>query len=403
MKQKQTKMRLFFTLLAVVILSGNFFAQEGIMNQGEMVSKNVYHEIQFTNTKEEIVQFVKLKNNSFKFIFDSGAPLAISYELQNSLQFPILHLVPLKDAHNNSDTIKIVLVDTIRVGALIFKDIPAVVIDLKNSPIGCQNIDGIVGSNIARFLIVQFDLSRNKIMLTDHRNKFTYTKTGEELPVVLDNQSNAFLKIHFNDTLIDTPHFDSGMGKLYDMNLNTALTLANIENKKPGAVYKGFGIPGQGILGNAKEESVYLINTNFRLGSNRIENAQIGTTQTVSRIGREILNYGTLTIDYINKQYSFKKYQRRLNKPKSNYGFEILVEENKVSIGIVWENTRAQKIGLTTGAEIVEVNGNTFQNKTSCEIEKILSREFSEKKLRVTYLDNGLKKNVVFKKIKPFK
>jgi len=392
-------MKYIFTLLAsLIIYGGNLFAQDDIMNQGEMVSKKVYHEISFANTKDEIVQFVTLKDKSFKFIFDTGAPLAISNELQNSYHYPILHLLPLKDAHNNSDTIKIVLIDTIQIGNIVFKDIPAVVIDFKNSPIGCQNIDGIMGSNIARFLFVQFDLSQNKIIFTDQRDKIIFAK--EKLPLMLDNQSNAFFKVNFNDTIIDSLHFDSGMGKLYDMNISTAKKLIGTFNDRTSNFYTGYGISGQGILGNAKEEELYLINTNFKLGNNIIENAQIGTTPTVSRIGRELLNYGTLTIDYINKQYSFEKYNHRLNQPKPNFGFGIITEENKVIVGVVWGNTKAQKAGLVSGTEIKEINGISFNNKTSCEIEKILETEFSRKKLRVTYLKSGIEKSIVLTAIK---
>ena len=221
-----------------------------------------------------------------------------------------------------------------------------------------------------------------------------------KLPIILDNQSNAFFKVNFNDTIIDSLHFDSGMGKLYDMNISTAKKLIVTFKDEKNNFYKGYGISGQGILGNAQEEETYLINTKFKLGNHIIENAQIGTTPTVSRIGRELLNHGILTIDYIRKQYSFEKYPHRLNHPKPNFGFEIITEENKVIVGVVWENTKAQKAGLVSGTEIKEINGIAFNSKSSCEIEKILEIEFSKKKLRITYLKSGIEKTRVFGLIK---
>jgi hypothetical protein len=390
--------RLFFITLTTFAISIDLFAQEDIMNKGEMISKNIYHEIPLNNTREEIVESVKLKGKSFKFIFDTGAPLAISKELQNSNKFSILQAVPLKDANNNSDTINIVLVDTIRIGEMLFKNIPAIVLDFKNSPIGCQNIDGIIGSNIARFLIVQFDLSKNKIIFTDQPSKITETTLTKKFPINLDNQSNAFFDVNFDNKIIDTVHFDSGMGKFYDMNIKKIDQLISVLDNKKNSVFKGYGVSGQGLLGNAKEEMVYLITTNLGLGNIQIENAQIGTTQTVSRIGRELLNYGTLTIDYISKQYSFEKYHQRLNSPKPSFGFEIITAANKVTVGVVWENTKAQKAGLISGTEILEINGKTFQNKDACEIEKELLDEFSKNKLKVVFIENGVKQKIILSK-----
>ena len=174
------------------------------------------------------------------------------------------------------------------------------------------------------------------------------------------------------------------------MNFTKALALIQDVNLTKSSVFKGFGVSGQGILGDAMAETVYLIHADFKLGIIKIEQAQIGTAPTVSRIGRELLNYGTLTIDYINSQYYFEKYPKRLNKPRPNFGFDIITEKNKVTVGVVWENTRAQKMGLTSGLEILSINDKSFENKTSCEIEKILLVEFSKKKLEITYLKNGI-------------
>lgn len=385
--------RIFF-LFAACLISGNLFSQEGLMNQGAMISKNVYHEIPFSGTIDEIIQSVNLKGNAFKFILDTGAPLAISQELQNSIKYPILIRVPLKDANNHSDTINIVNLDTFRLGNIIFINIPAVVLDFKNSPIACKNIDGIVGSNIVRFLIAQFDLKRGKIILTDTSKKMLPVDKNSRQPIFLDNQSNAFLKVNLTNSLLDTVHFDSGMGNLYDMNLKKVLQLVSVVNTETIKVKRGFGVTGQGMLGKAKEDSAYLINTYINLGNQYFENVEIGTTQAKSRIGRDLLNYGTLTIDYINRRYYFNKYPQRLNASRPNFGFNIIAEKNKATVGVVWEATEAQKKGLHSGIEIVSINGKTFFDKTSCEISKILLKEYAEKKLEIIFLSDGMKKYI---------
>lgn len=388
----------FHILFLIIVLSAT--AQEGVMNQGTMITRAVYHEIPIYDTREEIFEKVSLKGRKFTFILDTGAPLCLSREIQDQAQFPVLHIVPLKDAHNNTDTIKIVLVDTIRIGSLSFKDIPALVIDFKNSPIGCQEIDGIIGSNIVRFLTVQFDLSQKKIVLTDQPEKVLVAPSAKRYPLFLDQQSNAFTKIIFNDLVTDSAHFDSGMGKLYDMNIRTAKALIAGTPTQSIHVFKGFGIPGQGILGNAPQEEMFSIYTPFTLGNHLVNPAEIGTTQTASRVGRELFNYGKLTLDYRNKQYLFETFPIRISPLRSNFGFEIITEHNKVVLSVVWENTKAEKKGLTTGTEVLAINGKTFQNKNACTISDLLKPAFLQQKIRLTILKNNRTHTIRLKKIK---
>lgn len=247
---------LFLILVSVKIS----FSQNDIMNQGEMITKDVYHEIYIHNTSDEIVQPVALKGKTFKFIVDTGAPLAISKELQSSCKYKVLIKVPVRDAHDRSDTVEIILVDTLRLGNLVFKNVPALVVDFKNSPIGCENVEGLIGSNIVRFLVVQFNLNEGKIVLTDQLEKVNVERKDQSRPVHLDNQSNAFWPVQFENFVTDTAHFDSGMRHVYQMSIYKAKLLSNLINEKPNAVYKGFGISGQGVLGNAPAEEVLMFN-----------------------------------------------------------------------------------------------------------------------------------------------
>jgi Aspartyl protease len=384
-------MKFSITYMIVFAFGLSALSQSGTMNQGEMLGKNVYHEISIRNSADEIAQSASLKGRTLNFIFDTGAPLAISKEVQKGFKYTVLNKVPLKDAHNKSDTIEIVMVDSIRFGSLAFLNVPAVVLDFKNSPIACRNVDGIIGSNIARFLVVQFNLKRGKIVLTDNLEKLTLASTSNSLPIFPDKQSNAFIAVGLGGQLTDTAHFDSGMGKIYDMNINKARQLVSSLVSKPNAVYKGIGISGQGILGNANQEEMFMINADILLGANRIVASQIGTTQTVSRIGRELMNYGTLTIDYIHKRYYFDVYSEQLNQPRANFGFTVLTESGKVTAGVVWEGTLAQKSGMTSGSKITSINKKTFLNLTSCEVEEILSKEFNKRKIQVEFLKDQTK------------
>lgn len=123
----------------------------------------------------------------------------------------------------------------------------------------------------------------------------------------------------------------------------------------------------------------------MRLGYNQIAAQHIGTTQSVSRIGRDLLNYGTLTIDYINRKYYFDAYSKRLKPARTNFGFTILTEPGKVTAGVVWENTPAQKNGMTSGVEIISINRKKFKHLNVCDIDTMLAEDFLENKIRIVF------------------
>lgn len=383
-------------ILLFVLSFGSLYSQENIINQGQLLTPAVTHEIKYFNTKKEIVDHVVLKNERHKFIFDTGAPLCISKEIQAKNSYDILHKVPMRDATNRVDTVIIVEVDTFAFGNIKILNIPALVVDFKNSPIGCQGIEGIIGSNIARFFIVRFDVLSNKVILTNDSEKIREFPTQDFKPVFLDFQSNAFFEIGFGGGFKDTVHFDSGKSSYYDMNFEIAKSL--IETEKPKH-YKGRGFAGQGVFGTGEIENLFRILSPISLSNVLLDKVIIESTQAKSRIGREVLNYGTLTIDYINSQYSFVKYPKTFYQTKPFYGFDIIAENNKLIASVVWENTVASQKGIHSGDEIISVNGKRFNNLNSCEIESILTKELEKSKIRISFLNNGKERSIKLKSI----
>lgn len=371
------------SLICVFFVQIHSIGQNNTMSQGEMISKNVYHEIPYTDYKKEIFQSVQLKDKTYKFILDTGAPLVISSELQAKHKFQVLIKTPIKDSNNNSDTIFIVLVDTIKIGEIVFINIPTVVLNFKDSPIACENVDGLLGSNILRFLTVQFNLRKKKVILTDNQDKIDFIGNKNNT-LYLDGQSNAFLKVEFNKTFYDTAHFDSGMRRLYDMDSKAAKNYLISFGDSSVLAYKGVGSSSQGVFGKGKTEQQFLLKANeLNIGNSLIKNIRFNNTNKTSRIGREILQYGTLTLDYPNKIFCFNPYPKNEYIKKQNFGFQPQSQDGKLLVGVVWQDTQADKLGLKSGDEITSINGKSFTNLSSCQINEIVAKAFSKKSIKI--------------------
>lgn len=285
----------------MLICSVSCFAQN--MNLGEMISSNVFYQISYSNYKKGVHEKVKLKNREHTFIFDTGAPLCISKEIQKQNAYPIIERVQVHDSNNQTDSSEIVLVDTISFGGIYFTNIPALVLDFKNSPIKDENVQGLLGSNVVRFLSIEFDLKRGLITFTDRLEKINV----KGIKVRIDNQSNVWLPILINQTQIDTANFDTGMDGFYHMNINEAKKLfsSSVFSKKKKSK------PDQGMFGSGKREEQLLVKAkSFIIAGTDLGKVHFNTTPAKSRIGRKLLKYGVLTIDYLNSQLFFQPYKQ---------------------------------------------------------------------------------------------
>ena len=371
------------------------YSQESIINQGVLLSYNITHEINYSDTRKEIEDNVMLKNIWHKFIFDTGAPLSISKEIQAKNNYKILHKVPISDATDRKDTVFIVELDTFTLGNIKIVNIPALVLDFKNSPIGCQDIEGIIGSNVARFFVLKFDVRNKIVSLTNDPEMIKASGMIQSKPVFLDNQSNAFFEVDFSGDFKDTVHFDSGKNSYYDMNYEVAQKLIAKQNH---SYYYGKGSAGQGIFGVGKNEDLLRIHTSIAFSNTSLSSVVIESTHAKSRLGREVLNYGVMTIDYIHAQYSFIKYPLATFTPNAFFGFEMISEKNKLIASVVWQNTPVARQGLFSGAEILSINGQRFSGLNPCEIEAILHKDLKKKSIRIEFSNNGKSKVL---KVKP--
>jgi hypothetical protein len=384
--------------LSIIIGLTSCFGQTSVMNQGHMISRNVYHEIRLTKDRDEIIESVSVNNTPFRFILDTGAPLSISKEIQDERKYPVLHRVPVYDANQNNDTISIVIVDTIRVGNITFADIPAIVLDFKNSPMACDQVDGIIGSNMVRFLIIQFNLNEKKIILTDQPDKIL--PRAKNFPVKLDDQSNAFLQVTLNTGFYDTPHFDSGMREFYHLNIEKAEQLILTFGARNSIASKGFGVTGLGIFGSGEPHQQYVLQAELKLGESLIKKCLLQSTQAASRLGRELLRYGTLTIDYPGAKYYFEHYTNRKYKKNPDFGFKPITAHGKVTVGVVWENTPAHLNGLTAGSELISINNKSFEGLNPCQIDNLLITEFAGKKIHIAFRKSDSIFGMVLNRIK---
>lgn len=359
-------------------------------NQGNIKQVSFNDTIPFEYIREKIIVNITIKDKKRRFIFDTGATLIISEELQSEMQNPIIDSVKQMDAFGSRVTKLAVIVNEFSLNRITFQNIPSIVSNFKDAgALSCLNFDGIIGSNAFRNCIVQIDLNNKYLILTNDISKID-TKNSFSTKMELDKQSGPHLTVKIGNKLNITALFDSGSDEFMAISNDM---YSKIKNKNLCQLLnEGIGATTFGIQGSEKAQSKQRISINsVDFGNNIIQNivTVISKGYTENAFGLGLAKYGIITLDYIHKTFYFLPNQTiQTFKSQTTLGFVPYPEKDYYKIGLVWSNTKAEKMGLSYGFQILKINDLDLSirtDKTDCEL--FLAQPFKQSVMNLTYKD----------------
>lgn len=351
---------LLILLLAACITTISF-AQKGEFRNGNTVQKDFYDSIPFEFIKNKIIITVKVNGVNKRFIFDTGAVLTLSEEMQEIMQYPKIGSVVVNDVNGKTSDAKIVRVKDLQIGSISFTDFASVVMDLKNNyPINCLACDGIIGSNVFKDCIVSIDLGRKLLVITDNLQKLSLQNAWQS-PVSLNAIGKPYVQMNIGNGINFDGLFDSGSDKL--MSISDKIFEKAVKKDAAVVLNEGFGVTSTGINGiAASEKKNRTLIKQMQFGGAVINNViTIESEKSNNAIGMQLADYGNITLDYINKVFYFVPFKPvQEYKYQKTVGIKDIPEKNFYAIGIVWSNTQAEKLGLKTGFQILKINDQDF-------------------------------------------
>jgi hypothetical protein len=389
--------KLFLQTILFLCITINSFAQKVDFIHGTIKQQNFCDTIPFEYVRNKIIISVKVNGVNKRFVFDTGAVLTISEELQNAMKYAKLGSVEVGDVNGKSSDAKIVGVKEMQIGNLTFQDIPSVVMDIKNTyPISCLNCDGIVGSNVFKNCIVAIDINKKVLILSDNLQKIAL-QNAYQTPISVNKIGKPYIQIYLDNDINFEGLFDSGSDKF--MSVSDKIYDKAIKKGAATLLNEGFGITSIGINGIAAAEKKNRATVKqVKFGAASITNViTIESDKTKNAIGIQLAEYGTITLDYINKVFYFVPLKQLQDyKNQKTLGFKDIPEKNFYAIGIVWTNTQAEKAGLKNGFQILKVNNQDFSTRTTADdCSFAMADFFKNPKINLTYKDDkGIVKNV---------
>ena len=360
-------------LILFVCLINTTYCQEGFtLNKGHIAQKNFYTIIPYVEINGKIIIEVSINKKKRKFILDTGAPLSITENLYREINPESTQKIPVTDQSGIEDSLNLVSVPIIEIGGIDFIDIPSLVINEGNLIAECYGVDGLIGSNLLRNLIIQFNSREKTIVLTDKSKLLNLKRKNSSNLYLTPHQSSPYIKIKLqkNDTTINEDVlFDTGADGFYDLSMGTY----NFLSEKYvifDRIAEGEGSYTFGLHGAAEKQQHYMLSfPALKINNFTFKNVLTNTTHDQSsRIGLDILKYGKVTLNYKDKQFYIEPFdsQKETILTDSTWSVGFTINDNKLNVGIIWDKSLEGKINI--GDEVIQFDDYNYQNMDICQL-----------------------------------
>lgn len=362
--------------LGAILMSNLFYAQEEInLNHEKTEAENYFTTCIYQEIKGKMIVSAELNSQTYNFIFDTGAPTAVSSKIVEELKLVTNGKVDMTDQSSKKAPMKTVAIENLKLGGINFKNTPAVILE-DMSLLGCLNVEGIIGSNILGNSIVQISGINKTITLTDQPKKLELKKkNGVEL-TVNPIQNTPYIKAYYLNGELSAHEsilVDTGMEGFFDLSVHVyknavdKVDVFKVRNKAHGAYTAGI----HGIAENS--ENYEIIIPELQIGKTYFKNlTTYTTTDYTSRIGTEVLKYGIMTLDFINKRFYFDAFDKKeaIDVKSKTWPLMLSMNNGKIVVGILWDEKLKDKIKV--GDEVISFGKYNYRELDFCE--KVLTK-----------------------------
>lgn len=296
---------LFINLIIPLLLVANDFT----LNKGYVDNKDFYISVPFETRNDLPIIIVTINGQQKKFLLDTGAPTAISSSLQKQFKFGFYARLGANDINGHNDSFTAISVDELNIGGMSVKDVPALVISDKNAILKHLGVDGIIGSNFLRHMIVRISIKDKAITFTDNiallDMKHAY---AEHMSTDKDMQSSPVIKVRLGEGITEELLFDTGFSGFYDLaaqkfsmfEQNDGVDVVGVEKNK--AMYGMIGI-------ERPTEKFKVLIPRYSVGGFVFHNVIAYTSSDDnSKLGAKFLRTADVTLDYVNNKFYLQPY-----------------------------------------------------------------------------------------------
>ena len=351
--------KILLAALSGFLLHGNYSqAQEYSYNVKFTVSKKNFVDsipIEFHNGR--IILKAYSGDREYRFLLDTGSSQGVIYENSMFNYVRKRGTITSHDANGTSHKIMTVEYPRFRIGSLVIEGYCGSLLPRQSNS---DSHDAIIGFDIInKGLLAKIDIASGMLILTDNR-RFFDREVGYVMKYrLLRWVPNVKLSPFPNCT--DEARFDTGSRRLYEMSNRSCTTFSKVIYEF-GSQIEGITHGSRTIASFGKEDHAqmaFLHLDRVMMGGFSFTDYHTITTQGNSRIGSELLNYGSVIINPFRKEITFCPYKDEGYYEVCNKQMDIafVPMNGKASVGIIWEGSRHFRNGFRQGDVILSING----------------------------------------------
>ena len=353
---------IFFSLLGCCLQTD---AQMYRYETGFTVSKQHFCDTLALNyVNHQLLLDVELGGKRCRALLDTGAAQGVTFVNRLPGDTKELGHVVVIDGNGRRDTIRVVQLPELKIGSLAINGYVAVV----HQPLPVkEKYDLIIGFDLFnKGLSGKIDTANGRLILSDRSDVFAREEGFRQ---------KYKLKWHVPYTIIspfkrhaDETCFDTGFAGLYMMN-KTSFDRHLYKSKQVAAQVEAL-VQGQSmisLLGVEQTAEVAFMNLDrLRFGKFELRGVKARTGSGSSKLGAELLRYGSMVILPQKKTLLFQPYGGGLAVEANNQIKQIafIPVDNKPTVGLVNPESEQYKKGVRSGDVVVAINHqpvNTFR------------------------------------------
>ena len=310
---RKRRMKNKFLIILTFVFPLLNFAQSHLLGEGNISQKSYNEVILFQIERGNIIIPVTIDNKKYRFLFDTGA----SNTLNADKFVNVKNIGSLKTSDSNSkeESLMISKVQNFKLGNLLFENFNFLKYQFsKNFIFNCLNLDGIIGSNSFKNSIIKIDYQQKKLFITNDLKNLTPKVKAQKMKL-MGYQKLPFIELTLvgKDKVKEDVLFDTGYSKLYTQS-NRAFNIFSKKSVLNRIITKDAKL-SIGLFGSDQEssKSVFTIPI-FIFGDYSLKNVvAYSSSDDNSKIGNEILNFGSVTLDFVKSKYYFEKLNNNQN------------------------------------------------------------------------------------------
>jgi len=298
--------------------------------------------------------YINGSDKPYPFIIDNAATTIIFDNLLEELDLNRVAFLPTHDANKNISIGSVYRIDTIKLeNGIVITDIASKC--FSSNFFACNdNVYGLIGKEVLENFVWQFNFKEQTYAVTSDRKNLTFSEDTIEIPFDSASSYHDLIVIKINDNQKQVVDIDLG---------STGGIKYELEEDSLDYFYKNknieiLGLTSYGLNGDNKRENKtsYVFMDSIRIDGNQFYNLESRVAnKALNIVGLEFFKNFRTTLDFPNKLLILEP-NDSLNFYSKHFGIAFKMEDKKLRVSSLIENTAPHQFGIKIGDEVLKLN-----------------------------------------------